>query len=235
VATPDDRTRLRNVRQAWLEALAKARAAGQGRAIAAQGVLFDPDRALAGAKPPAGDYRCRVFKLGGQRPGNRDFTAYPAFRCRIDPEGEMLSFYKIGGSQRPAGLVFDDGRYRQIFLGTLSLGDEENPMDYGRDANRDMAGIVQRIGPRRWRLVLPYPRRSRHGFSPPHPPLQDFDKENARRDRPGGHPFLPRKVGNLTRLKRRRSSLSGQLAEFRALGDIVSVRAEVRLSTDQAT
>jgi hypothetical protein len=30
-------------------------------------------------------------------------------------------------------------------------------MDYGRDANRDMAGIVQRIGPRRWRLVLPYP------------------------------------------------------------------------------
>jgi hypothetical protein len=157
VATPDDRVRLRNTRQAWLEALAKARAAGQGRAITAQGVLFDPDRALAGAKPPSGDYRCRVFKLGRQRPGNRDFTAYPAFRCRIDPEGEMLSFYKIGGSQRPAGLVFDDGRYRQIFLGTLSLGDEQNPMDYGRDANRDMAGIVQRIGPRRWRLVLPYP------------------------------------------------------------------------------
>jgi len=157
VATSDDRTRLRNTRQAWLEALAKARAAGQAKAIAAQGVLFDPDRALPGAKPPAGDYRCRVFKLGGQRPGNRDFTAYPAFRCRIDPEGEMLSFYKIGGSQRPAGLVFDDGGDRQIFLGTLSLGDEELPMDHGRDANRDMAGIVQRIGPRRWRLVLPYP------------------------------------------------------------------------------
>jgi len=157
VATSNDRTRLRNTRQAWLEALAKARAAGQAKAIAAQGLLFDPDRALPGAKPPAGDYRCRVFKLGGQRPGNRDFTAYPAFRCRIDPEGEMLSFYKIGGSQRPAGLVFDDGGDRQIFLGTLSLGDEELPMDYGRDVNRDMAGIVQRIGPRRWRLVLPYP------------------------------------------------------------------------------
>ena len=157
IATADDRVRLRNIRQAWLEALAKARAAGQGKAIAAQGVLFDPDRALIGAKPPAGDYRCRVFKLGGQRRGNRDFMAYPAFRCRIDPEGGMLSFYKIGGSQRPVGLVFDDGRYRQIFLGTLSLGDEERPMDYGRDANRDMAGIVERIGPRRWRLVLPYP------------------------------------------------------------------------------
>jgi hypothetical protein len=157
VATASDRARLRNMRQAWLEALAKVRAAGHGKAIAAQGVLFDPDRALAGAKPPAGDYRCRVFKLGAQRPGNRDFTAYPAFRCRIDPEGEMLSFYKIGGSQRPVGLVFEDGRYREIFLGTLSLGDEGRPLDYGRDANRDMAGVVERIGPRRWRLVLPYP------------------------------------------------------------------------------
>ncbi|WP_245662093.1 DUF4893 domain-containing protein [Sphingomonas pruni] len=157
MATAHDRMRLRNTRQAWLEALAKARAAGQGKAIAAQGVLFDPDRALADAKPPASDYRCRVFKLGGQRPGNRDFTAYPAFRCRIDPEGGLLSFYKIGGSQRPVGLIFDDGGARQIFLGTLSLGDEDMPMDYGRDANRDMAGIVERIGPRRWRLVLPYP------------------------------------------------------------------------------
>ena len=157
VATAGDRARLRNTRQAWIDALAKVRAAGQGKAIAAQGVLFDPDRALAGAKPPTGDYRCRVFKLGGQRPGNRDFTTYPAFRCHIDPEGEMLSFYKIGGSQRPAGLVFDDGQYRQIFLGTLSLGDEELPIDYGRDDNRDMAGVVERIGPRRWRLVLPYP------------------------------------------------------------------------------
>lgn len=157
VATTADRARLRTTRQAWIEALAKARAAGQGRAIAAQGALFDPDGVLIGAKPPPGDYRCRVFKLGAQRPGNRDFAAYPAFRCRIDTEGGMLSFYKIGGGQRPVGLVFDDGRYRQIFLGTLSFGDEGLPIDYGRDDNRDMAGIVERVGPRRWRMVLPYP------------------------------------------------------------------------------
>lgn len=157
VATQADRGRLRTWRQAWTEALAKARAAGHGREIAAQGALFDPDRALAGAKPPAGDYRCRVFKLGGQRSGNRDFVAYPPFRCRIDPEGQTLSFYKIGGSQRPVGLVFDDGGYRQIFLGTLMLGDERGAIDYGRDASRDMAGLVERIGPHRWRMVLPYP------------------------------------------------------------------------------
>ena len=27
-----------------------------------------------------------------------------------------------------------------------------------QDATRDVAGVVERIGPQRWRLVLPYPR-----------------------------------------------------------------------------
>lgn len=69
----------------------------------------------------------------------------------------------------------------------------------------------------------PPPRASSGGF-----------KQNARRDEPGGHPFLPRKVGNLTRPQRLRSSLAGQLAEFRAPGDIARVRPEVRLSADWA-
>ena len=49
VATAADRGRLRTWRQAWIDALAKARATGHGREVAAQGALFDPDRALAGA------------------------------------------------------------------------------------------------------------------------------------------------------------------------------------------
>src|SRR5205085_7332784 len=59
VATPGDRDRLRNWRTAWLAAVAKARASGNGAAIDAQSPLFDPDRALPGARPPAGEYRCR--------------------------------------------------------------------------------------------------------------------------------------------------------------------------------
>jgi hypothetical protein len=42
-------------------------------------------------------------------------------------------------------------------LGTLTLGDEPRAMPYGVDAQRDLAGFVERIGPARWRLVLPYP------------------------------------------------------------------------------
>jgi hypothetical protein len=54
--------------------------------------------------------------------------------------------------------------------------------------------------------------------------------ENARRDEPGGHPFLPRKVGNLTKRKRGRPSLTPQVAEICVSGDIAPVLGEVALS-----
>lgn len=155
VATPADRDRLRRWRDAWLAALPRAQAADPA-AIAAQGALFQPDLALAGTAP-AGRYRCRVFKLGAAGSAMRDFTAYPAFDCRIADEGRVRSFYKETGSQRPVGLLFADGD-RTIFLGTLLLGDERAALQYGQDRDRDMAGVLQRIGERRWRLVLPYPR-----------------------------------------------------------------------------
>ncbi len=158
VATAGDRERLRGWRAAWMTALGKARAAGNGPAIAAQGALFDPDRALGNAKPPPGRYQCRVFKLGANGTAMREFTAYPAFDCRVDDEGDIASFYKTSGSQRPVGLLFDDGAAREVFLGTMMLGDESKPLNYGRDADRDMIGALERIGPKRWRLVLPYPR-----------------------------------------------------------------------------
>ncbi len=116
-----------------------------------------PDAALAGGAPPAGRYRCRVFKLGGAGSAMRDFTAYPAFDCVIRDEGSVRSFYKETGSQRPVGLLFPDGD-RTVFLGTLLLGDERAALQYGQDRDRDMAGVLERVGDQRWRLVLPYPR-----------------------------------------------------------------------------
>ena len=50
-----------------------------------------------------------------------------------------------------------DSPIRQAFLGKLVLGDETRAMQYGADAERDLAGWVERIGPNRWRLILPYP------------------------------------------------------------------------------
>ena len=44
-----------------------------------------------------------------------------------------------------------------MFLGTLALGDERSPIAYRRDPQRDLAGLVERIGERRWRIAFPYP------------------------------------------------------------------------------
>lgn len=158
VATDRDRERLRTWRNAWVTALGKIRAAGRSAELTGQGALFDPDRALSKAAPPAGRYRCRVFKLGANGTATRDFTAYPPYECRINDEGEVSSLYKVGGSQRPIGLLFPDGGSRQVFLGTMMFGDEKKPIDYGRDDGRDMAGYVERVGEKRWRLVLPWPK-----------------------------------------------------------------------------
>lgn len=155
VATSDDRRRLRSWRDIWMRALPEARQSGGAATIAGNPALFDPDRTVRGPVPPAGFYRCRTFKLGAAGPGGLGFVAYPWFRCRVDGRGE---FAKLDGSQRPVGTIYPDTSARAVFLGTLVLGDERRPLRYGRDRNRDMAGLIERVGERRWRLVLPYPR-----------------------------------------------------------------------------
>jgi hypothetical protein len=45
-----------------------------------------------------------------------------------------------------------------VFLGSLALGDEEAPLAYGDDPKRNMAGVFERIGAFRWRLVIPWPQ-----------------------------------------------------------------------------
>lgn len=157
LATEDDHRRLRRWRDAWVEALAKARAAGHGDAIAREGALLDPDAALAGARPPPGDYRCRTIKLGAQSPRRADFTASAPLHCRVRAEGSRLHFSRLDGVQRPIGVLFPENGRRLVFLGTLQLGDEALALRYSRDTERDMAGVVERVGENRWRLVLPYP------------------------------------------------------------------------------
>jgi hypothetical protein len=172
LATPDDRKRLRDWRSAWVEALGKAKA-GHAAEVAGEGVLLDPDAAaLGGVTPPPGDYRCRIVKLGGQSSEVPDYVVYGAFACHIGPaaaaagaaaapagpgDAGALPFAAIAGPQRPVGRLFPDTPRRLMFLGTLQLGDEKGVLRYGHDKERDLAGLLQRIGERRWRLVLPRP------------------------------------------------------------------------------
>ena len=158
VAMRPDLRRVREWREAFVQALGEARASGHEAAVAAEGVLLAPDAAMDGAAIPAGRYRCRTLKLGSAAGSALGFVAYPAFDCAVTVQGAVATFAKINGSQRPVGRLYAGGVRRQIFLGTMMLGDEIRALGYGRDAGRDMAGAVERIGPRRWRLILPYPR-----------------------------------------------------------------------------
>ena len=157
VATKADREKLRDWRSAFVDGLSQARAAGHAQDIASHGMLLDPDAALGGAPIPNGMYRCRVTKLGAQRPGMLAYVIYPAFSCRIRREKSVQGFAKLTGSQRPVGLIFPGDALRQVFLGTMILGDEARAMQYGNDPDRDVAAFVERIGPARWRMVFPSP------------------------------------------------------------------------------
>lgn len=157
VITTDDLGRLHKWREAFVQALSEARAAGFGAAIASEGALLDPDSALESATLPGGRYRCRVLKLGSTTRGAVRYSAAPALDCRVADEGGVLSFTKMDGTQRPVGLVFNNDPRRNIFLGTVMFSDETSAIDYGRDAARDLVGAVERVGDKRWRMILPYP------------------------------------------------------------------------------
>lgn len=157
VATAADRARIRDWWPAWEQALASARNGGHGGDVAAEGALLEPLAALPNPHLPPGNYRCRTIKLGSQGGSTLSYVAYPYFQCRVEAEQDMFSLTKLTGSQRQTGLIFDDSERRKIFLGTLALGDEARAMDYGADADRNVAGLVERIGPMRWRIVFPRP------------------------------------------------------------------------------
>jgi hypothetical protein len=157
VATPNDRKRLRDWRKAFLDGIEAARKAGHAADITSEGALLDPDAALPGRAIPSGAYACRTIKLGAKSAGMLDYVSYPPFACRIDQERDLQGFAKLSGSQRPVGLIFANDALRQVFLGTLVLGDEREARQYGQDETRDVAAFVERIGPKRWRMVMPRP------------------------------------------------------------------------------
>ena len=157
IATDDDRNRLRQWRAAWVQGLGKAEAAGHRSDIVREGSWLQPDAAIAWQTPKPGTYQCRMVKIGAKGSGLLDYVAYPPFDCRLREEDGLMSFAKLTGSQRPIGLLFPDSSRRMVFLGTLQLGDERKALQHGQDRERDMAGLVERVGEGRWRIAFPYP------------------------------------------------------------------------------
>jgi hypothetical protein len=158
IATDQDEDRLARLDSAWQQALTEA-GKSFGPEIRKEGTLLRPGAALPRPAPTPGSYNCRLIKLGQASPKTRAFESFKPFFCYVEVEGDLLTIVKQTGSQRPAGRLWeDDDSNRLIFLGSLTLGNEDQPLAYGDDPKRNMAGVLERIGPFRWRLVIPWPQ-----------------------------------------------------------------------------
>lgn len=159
IASNDDARRLANITGAWAAGLADARKADFVTAMREEALLLQTDAALPRPAPTPGSYNCRLIRLGSTGKGKPALERFKPFFCYVEVEGDLLTIVKQTGSTRPAGRLWeDDDPDRLIFLGSLALGDEQQPLAYGEDAKRDMAGIFERIAPFRWRLVIPWPQ-----------------------------------------------------------------------------
>lgn len=159
VVTAADRDRYERRDAAWRLALQQARRQRGSGDLASTGDLIDPSAVRPSVAPPPGDYRCRTVKLGSQ--GGEEglgYVVYSWFACRIEQTPNGLKFSKLTGSQRPAGLLFPENDRQMVLLGSMALADEPPANSYGQRPDRDLVAVLERIGERRWRLVLPWPQ-----------------------------------------------------------------------------
>jgi hypothetical protein len=158
VATAADEDRIARLGLAWQQALADAQKGFAGE-IRKEGVLLRPRASLPRPAPTPGSYNCRLIKLGKATPKSKPYETFKPFFCYVEVEGDLLTIVKQTGSQRPAGRLWnDDDPNRLVFLGSLALGDDQRAIAYGDNPKRDMAGVLERIGPFKWRLVIPWPQ-----------------------------------------------------------------------------
>jgi len=158
VATEEDEDRIDRLGLAWQSALDEARRS-HAADIRREGELLQPRAALPRPAPTPGSYNCRMIRLGRTTPRGPVFERFKPFFCYVEVEDELLTIVKQTGSQRPAGRLWEDDQAdRLVFLGSLALGNEQQPLAYGDDPRRDMAGVFERIAPFRWRLVIPFPK-----------------------------------------------------------------------------
>jgi hypothetical protein len=158
LATAEDKDRLARLGLAWQDAIDDANKTNAAE-VRREGKLLMPRSGLPRPDPTPGSYNCRLIKLGKATLKSKSFESFKPFFCYVEVEDNLLTIVKQTGSQRPAGRLWeDDDPNRLVFLGSLALGNEDQPLAYGDDPKRNMAGVLERIGPFRWRLVIPWPQ-----------------------------------------------------------------------------
>jgi hypothetical protein len=149
-ATVDDQSRIDALTDRMQRMLAAVPAGLRSR-VAAERPLLDPSSGLDAPALSPGSYQCRLVRIGGRR----GVVSYKSDFCYIAMVDGKQSFTKQTGTQLPGGWLFDDeSGKRLIFLGTLRPQQAGSAPPYGEVRQRDVAAVIQRIAPFRWRMAL---------------------------------------------------------------------------------
>lgn len=157
-----DRSRLARLSDAWTEARADIAAANAGADLAALGVVGDAAAAAPGPLPAAGQYRCRIIRLGWRQGADRLVPPVQSgdwAPCQLTADGILLRLETAPGPQQFIGTLYPDVD-RLVFLGSVRLADDMGRLRYGEDRDRDQLGVLTALGEGHWRLALPLPRWS---------------------------------------------------------------------------
>lgn len=149
VIRPADQARINSLPAIWRAAWGQS----TGRVRTAEGALLEPGAALDHPELSPGSYNCRLIRLG-RRAGARRMRSFPTHFCHVGTSNGELNFTKQTGSDLPAGHLYKTEK-RYTFVGALQRAEGDNSLVYGTDQARDVAGVVERVGPFRWRMVVP--------------------------------------------------------------------------------
>jgi Domain of unknown function (DUF4893) len=146
-----DKSRLVSFEQVKAEALAEAHKGGAIQDVKMLNeTLSGKPISISGSFNPIGQWRCRIFKLGGSPP----LTVYPNFRCRISDDGAGWKLEKLSGSQRTTGRFYTMSDTRLTYVGAGHVNGEK-PRAYGASEQENQVAIVERLGEDT--LVLQFP------------------------------------------------------------------------------
>jgi hypothetical protein len=155
IVSSEDYARIARLPALWSDALAASRR--YRVQIGLQGDLLVAGAARNHPAPPPGSYRCRLVKLGAAQGREPAFRAFPEYFCHIRGDrSDSLFFTKQTGSELPGGWLHADGDRRLVLTGARQHAADGEPIVYGTEPDRDVVGVIERIGPFRWRLVLPW-------------------------------------------------------------------------------
>lgn len=153
-ASADDADRIDALPATWNRVMLRVPARGK-KLAAAEGPLLLADAALDHPELPPGSYSCRVVRLGDGA-GPLRVRGFKANFCYVGAaEDRVLTLSKQTGSDVPAGRLHPFGDKRYVFLGANQRKAGDTSLAYATDRTRDVAGVIERVAPFRWRMVVP--------------------------------------------------------------------------------